>query len=46
MTLEKAIELLKEEYECAKKMVWVCNPLAFALYQTWKQVDGKWGVQK
>lgn len=42
MTLEKAIELLKVEYEVAKQLEWVHNPLAFALYQVWKKADGKW----
>ena len=39
MTLEKAIEMLKAEYEEAKKQEWVLNPLAYALYHTWRQVD-------
>ncbi len=41
MTLEKAIELLKAEYEEAKKQEWVQKPLAYALYHTWKKVDEK-----
>lgn len=39
MTLEKAIKLLETEYERAKKLEWVHNPLAWALYQVWKKVD-------
>lgn len=39
--IEKAIELLKAEYEEAKKQEWVYNPLAYALYHTWKKVDEK-----
>ena len=39
MTLEKAIKLLETEYERAKKLEWVQNPLAWALYQVWKKVD-------
>ena len=39
--LEKAIKLLKVQYEVAKKLEWVHNPLAYALYQTWKEVDGQ-----
>lgn len=42
MRLEKAIELLRAEYEIAKQLEWVHNPLAFALYQVWKKADGKW----
>jgi hypothetical protein len=41
MTLEKAIELLKAEYEEAKKQSFVIKPLAYALYHTWKKVDEK-----
>jgi hypothetical protein len=41
MTLEKAIELLKAEYEEAKKQPFVQKPLAYALYHTWKKVDEK-----
>lgn len=41
MTLEKAIEILKTEYEKAKKLKWVYNPIAYALYQTWKKADGR-----
>ena len=41
MTLEKAIELLKEEYEKAKNQPFVQKPLAYALYHTWKKVDEK-----
>lgn len=36
MTLEKAIEILNAEYEQAKK-----QPLAYAMYHTWKKVDEK-----
>jgi hypothetical protein len=39
MTLKKAINLLEEEYERAKKLEWVRNPLAWALYQVWKKAD-------
>ncbi len=40
MTLEQAIEMLKTEYERAKKLEFVLNPLAYALYQVWKKADG------
>ena len=39
ITLEKAIEILKAEYERAKNMKYVQKPLAWALYYTWKKVD-------
>ena len=41
MELEEAIELLKKEYEWAKKQKWISKPLAYALYQVWKEVDRK-----
>lgn len=43
MTLEKAIEMLKAEYEKASKRAEIHNPLAFALYQVWKKADRKVG---
>ena len=39
MTLEKAIELLCLEYGKALSNEHIHNPLAYALYQTWKKVD-------
>lgn len=39
MTLEKAVKLLEAKYERAKKMEYVQNPLAWALYQVWKEAD-------
>lgn len=39
MTLEKAVELLEAKYEQAKKIEYVQKPLAWALYQVWKEVD-------
>lgn len=41
MTLEKAVKLLEEKYEQARKMEHVQKPLAWALFQTWKEVDSK-----
>ena len=43
MTLEVAIEMLKIEYEKAKKNEYIFNPLAYALYQVWKKTDRKIG---
>ena len=39
MTIEKAKKLLDEEYERAKRLEYVHNPLAYALYQVWKKAD-------
>ena len=39
MSLERAITILKIEYEKAKEKPWVTNPVAYALYQTWKKAD-------
>ena len=39
MTLGKAAKLLEEKYEQAQKMEYVQKPLAWALFQTWKEVD-------
>ena len=35
MTLEQAIEHLRKEYERAKSMEYIINPLAYALYKVW-----------
>lgn len=39
MTLQKAVHLLEAEYLIAKRMDFVKNPLAYALYQVWKMAD-------
>ena len=39
MTLEKAVKLLEDKYEQAKKTEYVQKPLAWALFQVWKEVD-------
>ena len=39
MTLDKAKKLLDEEYEKAKKLEFVHNPMAYALYQVWQKAD-------
>lgn len=41
MTLEQAIEKLKEEYEKALKSEYIHSPLAYALYKTWRYVDNR-----
>ena len=37
--IDKAIEYLREQYERALNMKHIHNPLAWALYQTWRWVD-------
>ena len=39
MTIEEAIKLLESEYERAKRLDFVTNPIAYALYQVWKKAD-------
>lgn len=41
MTLEQAVKLLEREYERGQKIVFVRNPLAWALYRVWKKADGQ-----
>ena len=40
MRIETAEKKLREEYERAKKMEYVRDPVAWALYQVWKMADG------
>ena len=37
--IEKAIKILREEYAKAVKRPQVYNPIAYALYHTWRQFD-------
>ena len=39
MTLEKALKLVQEKYERAKKVEYIHNPLAYALYKVWRMAD-------
>lgn len=41
MTFEKAVAQLRTEYEKACKNELIKSPLAYALYKTWRFVDGK-----
>lgn len=43
MKIENAIKYLYKQYEKAKTMEYVKKPLAWALYQTWRYVDGQEG---
>lgn len=39
MTIEKAKKLLDEEYERAKRLEYVQDPIAYALYRVWQKSD-------
>ena len=39
MTLDRAINLVAVKYEQAKKLDYIRNPLAYALYKVWKMAD-------
>lgn len=39
MTLDQAIEILKENYKKAKLLCFVYRPVSWALYRTWEDVD-------
>ena len=39
MTLKEAIKMLETEYERAKKLEYVYDPLAFALHRVWRKAD-------
>lgn len=39
ITIDRAVEILREEYEKACKNPVIRNPVAYALYQTWKRAD-------
>ena len=39
MKIETAVKLLMKEYERAKNLEWVRNPIAYALYQVWRKAE-------
>lgn len=39
ISLEEAINMLREEYEQAEEMEFVSKPVSYALYQTWTRMD-------
>ena len=39
--LEEAKKMLEEQYARARNLKYVRNPIAFALYHTWKKFDAK-----
>ena len=46
MPLEEVIKMLEKEYERAKTLSFVRDPLAYALYSVWKKVDETHGRRK
>ena len=44
--IESAIKYLHEQYDKALKMDYIKNPLAWAIYQTWRYVDKGKGVRE
>lgn len=38
--LQKAVKLLTRNYEQGLQNAYVRNPLAWALYRTWREIDG------
>ena len=41
MKIETAIRLLIKEYDKAKKQEHIRNPVAYALYQVWREADAR-----
>lgn len=41
MSIEDAIQLLRDKYEDNKDKKWVHNPVAYTLYEVWKIADSK-----
>ena len=41
MTITKALNMVVDQYERAKKMEHIHNPLAYALYKVWKVADSQ-----
>lgn len=39
MTLEKALDMVAKEYDKAKGLDFVRNPLAYALFKVWRVAD-------
>lgn len=45
MTIEMAIKRLCDEYERAKTLEYVRDPVAWALYRVWREADGDFGAR-
>ena len=45
-TLDEAIKILKANYEKAKRLSFVRQPVSWALYYTWQEVDKKENREK
>ena len=46
MTIEKALEKVKERYEKSKGLQWVHDPVVWALYHTLKEADEDEGLDE
>ena len=46
MTITNAMEIMKKEYERAKKNPQITNPLGYACYKTWRVVDSNYKKTK
>lgn len=46
MTLDEALEIVREEYEKALKLPWVWSPIAYAMRRAWERVDKKERMDK
>ena len=41
LTIEQAIELIRDKYDDNKDKKWVHDPVAYTLYEVWKITDSK-----
>ena len=41
MTIAKALKTVRAKYEWAKETPYINDPVAWALYQTWKEAEAK-----
>jgi len=41
MTIGKALKVVRNKYEWAKATPFIQDPVAWALYQTWKEAEEK-----
>lgn len=41
MTIDQACDMVREKYAEAKDLAFVNNPIAYALYQTWKEYESE-----
>lgn len=41
MTIEQALKKIQKKYDQAQNNKWVIKPLAYALYQVWREADSE-----